>query len=83
MKKWIIAEDIIKLMKKGWELGHRSGIKEVGSFYQQKIGLCRGGDTIDVHSKTLHKLLKQNLIEYEPKRQGDGFWLTRYRIKNV
>jgi hypothetical protein len=80
MKTWIKAEEIIKLMKQDWELGHSSGGMTRGRYWLQKGGLCKGGDTIDVHSKTLDKLQKENLIEYY-RLKNDDFWLTRYKLK--
>jgi len=76
MKKWITAEEIIKLIKKDWELIYSSGIRTTGRYWLQK-----GGDTIDVHSKTVDKLRKNNLIDYAPRQKDEPFWLTRYKLK--
>jgi hypothetical protein len=81
MKKWIKVEEIITLMKEDWELGFSSGGVENGRYWLQKGGLCRGGDTIDVHSKTIDKLEKENLIEVNPRRKDDSYGLRRYRLK--
>jgi hypothetical protein len=83
MKKWIKIEEVIKLMKENWELGYSqgSGRGMNGRYWLQKNGLCKGGDSIDVNGNTINKLKKENLIEYEPKRVDDSFWLTRYRLK--
>jgi hypothetical protein len=80
MRQWIIEEEVIKHMKVDWELGYGEGIRCRGNYWLQKGGLCKGGDTIDVHSKTVDKLIAKNLIE-SYKLKDDQFWLTRYRIK--
>jgi hypothetical protein len=81
MKTWIKSEEIIKLMKQDWELGYSSGGLTRGRYWLQKNGLCKGGDSIDVHSRTIDKLEKENLIEIVLPRKDDGFWLRRYRLK--
>jgi hypothetical protein len=87
MKTWIKAEEILNLMKAGWELGSShecSGRSYLSSnrSWLQRNGLCKGGDVIDVHSKTIDKLLKENLIE-SFSNSVDPFWLIRYKIKGV
>ena len=82
MKKWIKTEEVIKLMKEGWELGYFQGRGSGmnGRFWLQKK-LCCGGDIIGVNGHTIKALKRKNLIDYEPKRKDDSFWLTRYKLK--
>jgi hypothetical protein len=80
MVKWIKFEEVINLMKQGWELGYTINLGRNPRYWLQKKLCCRG-DTFKVNGNTIKLLKNKNLIELEPKHKGDSFWLTRYKLK--
>ncbi len=74
------ADEIVHRLRHGWELGYGNGSRGPGSFWIQKGGLCKGGESINVHAATAFKLIKAGMVRYAPK-PGDKFWLKRYALK--
>lgn len=58
-------EQIIRLMKSGWELGRSHN----GRWWIQKDGLGSGGESNNVHANTARSLLNNKII----KSKGYGF----------
>lgn len=72
-------EEIVRLMKKGWELGLSTGWS--CRYWLQKGGLCRGGESRNCHASTVTSMMRKELIERAPKKPKDGFWLVRFKLK--
>ena len=75
----IKKEEIIKLMKEGWELGTSNAMRSY-HIWIQKDGLCKGGESKSIHKSTLHSLIDKKLVILEPRKHDDAFWLTRYKL---
>lgn len=69
---------ILELMNSGWELGISVGYRNLfGSFWLQKGGLGKGGETIrNINFKTIDKLVNLELI----KQCEKGFPTTHYKL---
>lgn len=70
-------QEVIDLMKAGWELGRSIGGLTNRS-WMQKDGLGRGGETKDVHSNTFFALEDKGLIEVEYEK----YPRAKYRLTN-
>jgi hypothetical protein len=68
------ADEVLTLLNEGWELGC-----SVGRTWMQKGGLCRGGESRNVHGTTVNSMIKKRLIVDSRKRKDDPFWLSRYQ----
>jgi hypothetical protein len=53
-------QEVIDLMRQGWELGVSTTAD--GRWWLQKGGLGRGGETNNVNANTAHALLRAGLI---------------------
>ena len=73
------AAEILRLMKEGWELGYGTGFREAGQFWLQKNGLCRGGETRNIHASTARSMFEKGLIKLSTRKQ-EKFWLRRYEL---
>ena len=67
-------EEVVTLMREGWELGQTSGWDHRA--WLQKDGIGKGGPTKRVSSSTFHALWKKKVI-VEKKR---GYPTTTYRL---
>jgi len=70
-------QEVIDLMKKGWELGSSMGIE--GGCWLQKGGCGRGGETKQVRWNTLHTLEYLDYIEVADTK----FPTKTYRLKKA
>ncbi len=75
----IKSEEIIKLLKENWELGISTEINP--NCWIQKNGLCRGGESKQIHLNTFKSIKTKGIIVEEKIRDGDAFWLRRYKLK--
>jgi hypothetical protein len=80
MSRYLKRDEIIQHMKDGWELGWATGTRSDGRFWLQKPALCRGGESIYLHSNTVWAMIKKKTVEPREKGKTDPFWLTRYRL---
>ena len=77
-KRRMSVDEIIELMRAGWELGLSDTYTERPRVWLQKDGLTRGGDTQSVHRSSLNAALRTGRIRVAARRDGDPYWLTRY-----
>ena len=67
-------EEVVKLMRLGWELGVSSSFDHTA--WLQKGGVGKGGPTKKVSGATVHALWKKKIIEVVKHE----FPTTRYRL---
>lgn len=81
MRVFVKMDAVVSLLRSGeWELGYFDGIRGDGTYQLQQGGLSKGGKTIGVRAGTVTALLKRKVIEIEPKRDKQPFWMRRYRL---
>ena len=73
-------EVVLKYIQEGWEFGFSDASRSAGRYWLQKNGLCKGGESINIHTSTARKMLKTGLIKRVEKREKDNFWLQRFEI---
>lgn len=61
MERPATQEEILRLLKEGWELGIDMGI--TGSWWMQKDGLGMGGPSRHVHAASARALRQKGLIK--------------------
>lgn len=84
MRVFVKADAVITLLRSGeWELGYFDGIRGDGIYQLQQGGLTMGGRTIGVRAGTITALLKRKIIEVEPRREKQPFWMRRYRLTEL
>jgi hypothetical protein len=72
-------EEVLDLMRQGWELGqYGGGISRSRTWLQKQ--LCCGGDMFDVHGGTFNALLRKRAVVALPPREKDRYWLRRYGL---
>ncbi len=74
MKLSKTQQEVIDLMKSGWELGQSMAIHS--RTWLQKNGLGRGGETKNVSGATVHALYRKGLIDSK-----DNFPTRKYYLK--
>lgn len=72
-----VQQEVIELMKAGWELGVSSGA--VPRAWLQKNGVGRGGETKKLAISTYHKLRDLGYFIMV----HDGFPVKKYRLKEI
>lgn len=77
-KRRMSVDEILELMRSGWELGLSNTHASHPRVWFQKGGLTRGGDTQSVHRASLNAALRTGRIRVAARRGGDSYWLTRY-----
>lgn len=77
IEKLTSQDEILGLMRQGWELGQNGGRVGRPRTWLQKR-LCCGGDSFNVHGGTLNALLRKQAVVALPRREGDPYWLRRY-----
>lgn len=81
MRVFVKLDKVMELLQSGeWELGYFGGIRNDGTYQLQQGGLSKGGKTLGVRAGTVTALLKRKLIEVEPKREKQPYWMRRYRL---
>ena len=74
MRQHANKDEVITLMREGWELGRSMSFD--GSAWLQKGGWGKGGETRDVWSNTMQSLYRSGLIELESEK----YPTARYRL---
>lgn len=80
MRSLIKKDEVLKLLKEGWELGtsnHGRGGRRV--WLQRKL-MC-GGKSYNIHGASFNSLVDSGTIVRLQRRKGEQFWLTRWRLK--
>lgn len=75
MKITATQQEILDLMKNGWELSQNTDIN--GCWQIQKGGSGRGGEVRVLNSRTAFTLLDKGFI----KMKSDGFPIRKYCLK--
>lgn len=70
--------EILQLMDDGWEMGWFDGIRSEGRFAIQRGGLCKGGESKNIHASTAKKMIRLGLVVLAPRKDNDRFCLRRY-----
>lgn len=76
-------DEILRLMREGWELGWASRTRGPSAYWLQRPGLMRGGDIRKVHRATANAMWFKKLIVDVPAKDTDPFWLRRYAINET
>jgi hypothetical protein len=79
MSKWIDRNKLLCILNEGWELGASDIYGRGRRYWVQQGGLCKGGNVVAVHPKTIEKLRIDKKIKIA-KFKNDPFWLTRYKL---
>ena len=66
----IKGEEVLQLMREGWECCYAHGLRGPGWWRLQKNGLGRGGDVKHPHGQTMNALEKKGLIKRLPYEVG-------------
>lgn len=81
MSKITDQEEVLRLMREGWEFGHSYGYRPGcrSRYWLQKPGLCRGGESKEVHGATGNRMVRRGVVK-AVKPDGGPFWLMKLEV---
>lgn len=81
MKTKLTQDEIVQLLKDGWELGWYVGWGgRNGHFALQRNGLGKGGEVVYPHGSMVRALIKKGVIERRPRQKDDSYSTLRYGL---
>lgn len=79
-RTFITQEEVIALMRDGWELGYFDGIRTDGAYQVQQGGLMKGGATKGVRASSVAALERKGLVRRLPREPKQPYWCHRYEL---